>query len=715
MLFRSLLFLFLVVCTSGMLHAQAKQRKADDHYAKLEYFSAAPVYAELARNTISGKGKLNWENVRRAAISYKHIFQYSTARYYYDKLHETNRLTEEDYVEYIDLLRVIGKYDVAQLLLEDAVKVYPNNNFVQLLKDKNQEFGYLLADSSIYYIEPLSINSGMGDFCPAFYNDGILFMSKAKNAGFLNGKYGWDNSYFINMLFSSYDVDSSLNKPKVLKDAFFSRAHDGPVSFSPDGNTMVITKNTLGKHNDKEVVVLAIYFSQKINGEWQEVTPFPFNNPAYNVGHACFSADGNRIYFASDQPGGQGGADLYYSEKNGNSWGDPVNLGTTVNTDQDELFPYVSGTTLYFSSKGHFGIGGLDVFHIPLDLKGKALNMGAPINTSYDDFGIIAQQDEKGGFFSSNRGDFVDRIYSWTRKDPLLFFEGTLLADYEVDEPFVNHYVVMTDATEQRTDTLYTDSLGKFTAQLYMNHDYHFSSAEKYFQLEAPIDASTQGLVKDSTLTGTLLLQPLIIDVVLRVVEKGTNKPIAGAKTTVGNPVTLKDTVLYTNEEGTARLVVDRFTEYQAHATKRGYVDDQTMFMTNDEDDKVIELLLQLPQIKKGDKFKLENIFYDYNKSTLRPESMAALDKLAVFIIDNKLKIELSSHTDARGSLAGNQKLSQARAQSCVDYLIKKGVPSANIVAKGYGETQLINHCKDGVTCSEADHQANRRTEIKIL
>ncbi len=540
-------------------------------------------------------------------------------------------------------------------------------------------------------------------------------MSKSKNAGFLNGKYGWDNSYFINMLFSSYDIDSSLNKPKVLKDAFFSRAHDGPVSFSPDGKSMVITKNTLGKHDDKEVVVLAIYFSKLIDSVWQEVTPFQFNNQAYNVGHACFSADGNRIYFASDQPGGFGGADLYYSDKNGDSWSEPVNLGENINTDQDELFPHVTSTTLYFSSKGHFGIGGLDVFSTNISLNGAVLNMGAPINTSFDDFGIIALPSEKGGFFSSNRGDFVDRIYSWTRKDPLIFFDGGIYANYTEKEPFINHYLVMKDITTLETDTLFTDSTGRFQTQLFVNHDYIFKTEEQYFELKAPLNISTAGIIKDTTLTGDLLLDPLTIIVSLKVIEKGTNIPIANAKTTVFSFLTGKDTVMMTNTVGLVTLQVDRFTEYQAHAGKRGYVDDQTKFKTDDQGDKVIELLLQLPQIKKGDKFKLENIFYDYNKSTLRPESAASLDKLAEFLIENKLKIELASHTDARGSITGNQKLSQARAQSCVDYLIKKGVPKTSIIAKGYGETQLINRCKDGVTCSEEEHQANRRTEVRIL
>ncbi len=708
-----LLLTLLFQCFIGF--GQAKLRKADELYARLEYYSCAPIYVDLAKKTISGKGTPNWETVRRAAYSNKQLFLYNRSRFYYGKLHETNRLTELDYVEYIDLLRTIGKYDIADLMLEDATKTFPQNNFVQLLKDKNSNFGYLLADSAIYSINPLSINSGLGDFCPTFFEKGILYMSKAKNAGFLNQRYGWDNSYFINMLYSPYDLDSSLNKGKVLKDAFFSRAHDGPVSFSPDGTKMVITKNTLGKHDEKEIVVLAIYFAQKVNGVWSDLKPFEHNNQGYNVGHACFSADGKRIYFASDAPNATGGADLYYSEETNGSWSAPVNLGSTVNTDQDELFPFVTDNTLYFSSKGHYGIGGLDIFATSLSLDGTIRNMGFPINTSYDDFGIIAKQDEKGGFFSSNRGDFVDRIYSWTKKDPIIQFEGGLYAAYTTPEPFPNHWVVMKDNTINTSDTLFTDSIGKFKTTLQLNHTYTFSSEELYFKLDQPLAISAEGIVRDTTLKGDIFLKPLTIMVTLKVVERGTKAPIASAKTSVLNPITKKDTLLITNSEGLVSLQVDRFTDYLAHASKRGYVDDEAKFTTESETDKVIELLLQLPLIKKGDKFKLENIFYDYNKSTLRPESTAALDKLAIFIKENKLKIELSSHTDARGSDTYNQKLSQARAQSCVDYLLKKGVSKNSIVAKGYGEVQLLNQCKSGVVCSEADHQINRRTEIKIL
>lgn len=696
--------------------AQAKVKLAEEHFNRLEYYQAAPIYAELANKSINGKTKQpHWDHVRRAAYTYKQLFQYNQSKYYYSKLHDANQLTEADYVEYIDILRTIGKYDVAEDLLADAYRVYPNNNFVATLKERNKQFGHLLQDSSRYSIEALSINSGKGEFCPTFYESGLLYMSKAKNAGFLNTKYSWDNAYFINMLYSPYDIDSTLIAGKVIKDAFFSRAHDGPVSFSPDGNTMVITKNTLGKHKKDTLVVLALYFSQKVNGEWKECTPFPYNNPKYNVGHACFANDGKRIYFASDAPGGRGEADLYYSDLINGKWTEPVNLGPKINTEQDDLFPFVLDDMLYFSSNGHFGIGGLDVFQVNLATDGSVNNMGYPMNTSYDDFGIIALPGNKSGFFSSNRGDFIDRIYEWKLEDPKITFQGSLMAQYEGLEPMGNHTIIVKDLTLNSLDTIVTDESGSFSVPIVFNHQYHMLAEQPYFKLSKDIAFNTSGILRDTAIIDSIFLKPTHILVKLKVVEKGTGKIIPLAKVSIRNANTGEELSMLTDSTGMVEMQVPRWAAFVAHASKKRYVDGEANFNTTDENNKIITLLLELPPIRRGDIFTLENIFYDYNKASLRPESTASLDKLAAFIIENNVKIELSSHTDARGTDSYNMKLSQARAQSCVDYLLQKGVPKANIIAKGYGETKLLNRCKNGIVCTEEEHQANRRTEIKIL
>ncbi len=226
---------------------------------------------------------------------------------------------------------------------------------------------------------------------------------------------------------------------------------------------------------------------------------------------------------------------------------------------------------------------------------------------------------------------------------------------------------------------------------------------------------SALNIVKDTIIRCELALKPTTIQIHLRVTEERSGKVISQAKTSLTDYSINKDTSSFTNEQGIVTFKADRNKTYWAYASKKGYKDDNTAFNTTNENDKVIDLELRLPPIVKGDRFKLENIFYDLNKSTLRPESKIALDKLADFILKNDLKIELSAHTDARGSDAYNLKLSQARAQSCVDYLISKGVKKSNITAKGYGETKLINKCKNNVTCPEDMHQENRRTEVKIL
>ena len=247
------------------------------------------------------------------------------------------------------------------------------------------------------------------------------------------------------------------------------------------------------------------------------------------------------------------------------------------------------------------------------------------------------------------------------------------------------------------------------------NEKYTFSSSKEEFKLKEPVSLQVNSATQDTTYKVELILLPTRITIALRIIAKDTRLPLEGATAIVTSLETKDDTTLVTNKQGLVTLNVDRNKSYNTFASKKGYLDAEKVFSTTSEDGKIIELELALTPIKKGEKFKLENIFYDLNKSTLREESMASLDKLADFILKNDLRIELSAHTDSRGSATYNQKLSQARAQSCVDYLLKKGVKTANIKAKGYGESQLVNKCKDGVSCEEELHQENRRTEVKIL
>lgn len=697
---------------------QLKAKMANEHFERMEYSLCVEMYDELANKLLKEKtgNDVEWDYVRRSAICHYNLFEMRKSTEMFDHLKSANRLTEKDRETYIQALRYNGNYKESEAVIHESLTLHPNNPFFKRLSESKNEFNRLFEDSSFFSISDAGINSGMGDFAPSYCPNGITYASKSENTKAINPSYGWDNSYYINLKLAEKNSDSTLKKGVLLKHEFLSKAHDGPVSFNRKGNYMVITKNTLGTKKGKDVIVLSLYFSKLVEGEWTELIPFVYNNSEYNVGHAVFAENDKALYFCSDKPGGYGEADIYVSRLTANNeWSEPVNLGPTINTDQNELFPFVYDNTLYFSSNGHFGLGGLDLFEKQLSTSEKPHNIGYPVNTAYDDFGLIVDTTSLRGYFSSNRIDNIDRIYRFNKRPINVNLIGVVYAKYKENEPLSNQTITILNQTTNQTSTTTSNEFGQFSSKIKLNEEYKIITEKEEFILMKEALVSTQGIKKDSTFYCELALKPTTIQVHLRVVEQRTGKVIPLAKTSVTDYSINKDTTMMTNESGTVTMKVDRNKSYWAHASKKGYMDDNVAFNSANENDKVIDLELRLPPIVKGDRFKLENIFYDLNKSTLRPESMLALDKLADFILKNDLRIELSAHTDARGSDAYNLKLSQARAQSCVDYLITKGVKKSNIIAKGYGETKLINKCKNGVTCPEDMHQENRRTEVKIL
>lgn len=694
---------------------QLKQKMADEHFSLMEYARCVDMYDELAGKCLSGKPKGNWDNVRKAAEAHYHLFEMQEACNYYQSLQKAQKLDENDRMLYVHALRYLGQYDESNALIKESALLHPGNTYFQRMQSETDHFNRLFADSAFYRLHKASVNSGAGEFGAAYYNQSLVYVTKSVNPGFVTPAYGWDNDFYLNLMQSTFGADSVLSEGKLLRKPFLTRAHDGPVSFNADGTEMVITRNNPGRRHGKEIIVLALFFSQYKEGVWSEPVPFEYNHSDYNVGHGVFDESGQHLYFVSEAPGGRGGADLYVSERSGNGWSTPKNLGSAINTERDELFPFVRNDTLYFASNGHFGLGGLDIFEADLKRIAPPHNIGYPVNSSADDFGLIFDRSGILGFLSSNRGDNVDRLYHVKKRPVHVFLEGEVFEKYTALETVPNQQVWIRNLFTQELDSLVTDENGHFRTQLILNQRYRIYTRKQDFILLEDANASTEGIRKDSTLHCRLVLKPTTIHVHLRVIEKESRKVIPLANVSVTDYGLNRDTAMVANEQGMVTMITDRNKVLWAHGSKKGFIDADVSFNTTNENDRVIDLELELPLIKKGEKFKLENIFYDLNKSTLRPESMTALDKLADFIISNNLRIELSAHTDSRGSNSYNQKLSQARAQSCVDYLIKKGVKPANIKAMGYGESQLVNRCKDGVTCTEDEHQENRRTEVKIL
>lgn len=712
---KHIIIIGLIILSNTSVFSQLKQKMADQFFSRMEYFECVEMFNELATKTMKGKGVENLENVRRAAISNYNLFRMEKAIHYYEFLDRKGNISEQDREYYIQALRFIGKYKEAENLIGISQSLYPSNIYFSKQAFELKDFNSLFSDSANISIKKTNINSIYGDFAPTYYQKGLVYATKSKNTEVLNGRYKWDNSFYVSLLQSSFNADTTVDNGKLLRHQFLDKAHDGPVAFTRDEQKMVITKNIFGKRKGKDVVVLALYFSEMKDGKWTDLVPFEYNNNDYNVGHGSFSDDGNTLYFISDMEGGLGQTDIYFSKLENGKWSKPENLGPTYNTNLKEMFPYVIGDKLYFSSSGHFGLGGLDLFEADLKKGEKPRNMGYPINTSADDFALICDETGLNGFYSSNRENAIDQIYSFVRKNIQVELIVSIYEKYDINEAVPNQVVFLHNLTTGTKDEYYTNNEGKLHLLIKQNEEYKISTAKDEFNLLREEKVSSFGVERDSVLTTDLFLLPTKITIALRVIAKDTRLPLNEATTTISHFAAKWDTVLVTNEHGLVTLNVDRNKNFWAYGAKKGYIDAEKGFSTSNEDGKIIELELELTPIKKGEKFKLENIFYDLNKSTLRPESMASLDKLADFIIKNELKIELSAHTDSRGSAVYNQKLSQARAQSCVNYLLTKGVAKTQINAKGYGESQLVNGCKDNVKCTEEEHQENRRTEVKIL
>jgi outer membrane protein OmpA-like peptidoglycan-associated protein len=456
----------------------------------------------------------------------------------------------------------------------------------------------------------------------------------------------------------------------------------------------------------------------------------PFNDREYSVGHAALTADGQTLYFSSDKPGGYGGVDLYKSvrDQSGN-WSAPVNLGPTVNTSGDEMFPFVANDgTLYFSSNGHLGLGGLDVFSsAPVkDGWSKPENLGYPINTNWDDFNYIIDKDNKTGYFASNRdknadpaahGD--DDIYKFVKKGIEVC---GLVYDAKTNDPIEGAKVVMYEVKDEK-GTKMTNKDGNFCFAGSPKRVYKFVATKAgYLPNEVTVETDDKPvsvkipMVKE----GGINLEVLVLD-------KKTREPLDMANVKLVNTATGKEEKQQTNPEGKVYYSLDPNATYRIEGSK-DLPDPEMKYLTVSTTTSTVGktppatlyVTLELEKVRKGVAIKIENIYYDLDKWFIRPDAAKELDKLVKVLQDNPtMEIELSSHTDCRATIKYNATLSAKRAEAAVQYIASRGVSLNRMIAAGYGESRLVNKCAcEGtmvVPCTDDEHQANRRTEFKIL
>lgn len=642
--------LFLLIVSSLYSCKSAKSSDAEEKQRIGEYYEAAAIYRKVYTKTSPKKRDLRGYIAYRMAECNRLINNTAKATSAYMNAIRYDYPDSTVYLRMGQMLQKTGRYP-------EAIKnydIYMENDPSNLLAINGIQ-GCELApgwkkNPTRYEVRRMDkFNSRRGEFSPMLAGDKydqLYFASsrsKDKDAK-VSAITGQNNN---NLFLVKQDEKGAWLAPVELEDEVNTEYDEGTPSFSPDGNTMYYTYCAQDPEGPRTA---EIYISTRSSAKWGKGTRATIVKDSVTaLGHPSISPDGKYLYFVSDAVGGFGGKDIFRARVAGNDFGPMENLGEEINTPGDEMFPYVrDSVTLYFASNGHPGMGGLDLFKATQDSTGKwnVENLGAPINSMADDFGITFAGKEERGFFCSNRNDArgYDHIYSFERPTITIFIEGIV---NDVDE--------------------------------------------------YPIEDAT-----------------------VRIVGKdGLNVKV---------PV---------KKDGTYRVELERDIRYVMMASARGYLNQNYELHTGPEEKNETYIVdFFLSPISKP--VVIDNIFYDFDKATLRPESKKALDEMIKMLNDNpNVTIELGAHTDRKGTDQYNERLAQRRAQSVVDYLIAGGIEAARLEAKGYGESvpktinkkmaKQFDFLKEGDVLTEefilalppeqqeiAD-QINRRTEFKVL
>ncbi len=619
-------------------------QKAEEAYELYRFAEAAQLYGKLYSKTRKKEKKA--EYAFRAAEAYRRANRYREAVTWYKKAVRFEYPDPKAAYYLARMQAAIGDFDEALATLEQYLSQHPDDDEAHAwktqldkLKDWNPD-----EDSRFVVTNFRKANSSANDFSPALFKGGLMFASDRDEAT-SKKTYEWTGNRHSDLFVlkrirvgrgkkATYKWGDVTRLPEPINTPF----NEGTVTFGPKDAFMLYTQCN---GPDGRATNCRIMIARVRGGRWSDPKVLPLcKDSTVNYGHPSLSADGRKLFFVSDMPGGYGGKDIwvsFYSRK-AKTWGDPVNLGPVINTPNDEMFPFIyNDTILYFASNGHNSIGGLDIFmsHGEGTRWSKPKNLMPPVNTTSDDFGLIFDESGEKGFFTSNRpnGKGQDDIYEFYLK-PLVFTLDGHVYDAETKEPIDSATVVL---------TIYPDTTRK-EIQLSDSAGYYFYK-----------------------------LRPE--------------------------------------------------TKYTVEARKTGYYSSNLEVVSTIGLEKsqhfVRDLYLKMIKLTA---ITIEGIYYGLDSFNLRPESIPVLDSLVDVMKRNPyLVIEIGSHTDCRASYEYNLELSQKRAQSVVDYLVAKGIDPERLVAKGYGETQLVNNCAcengrgPGLKCSEEEHQANRRTTFRVL
>ena len=578
-------------------------------------------------------------------------------------------------------------------------------------------------DSADFSVERLdSINTIASDISPCQVGNQLYYSSVRKpwweRQHRLKKNMAFYNQYMVPLSEAGQIINGVDRK---LVPGLGENYHQGPVSYcAKTGELFVTVSNTINPDSVQQMIVradirLRLIIMKNKSGIWEKTEEMPFNDKRYHFAHPAISVTGDTLIFSSDIPGGKGKSDLYMSIRKSGHWNTPSNLGNTVNTSGNEMYPtFLPGGLLSFASDGHqSGKGSQDIWYTTFPVITEVKNAGDKINTQFDDFGLIINPNLKVGYLSSNRqakgSDDIFRVdVKW-----LMSTLKVICYDLRTKTTLPATNVELRDSNGKTIDMKVTNNEGsvEFLVELLKKYQIY---AENTTYIPQVKDLAIKNSVSDLLQQENIFLKKAASYLTISVVDKDTRQIIPNAAIDITEGI--YDQSQISKENGSVKMKLNESTSYTFVASAERYFEKTAKFKSETKDPGEYTLTIEIEKLEVGKQIVLEDLYYDVNKYNIRPDAAVVLDKLAKLLKENPdINIEVGSHTDCRAPADYNLRLSQNRSESVVNYLVSKGITRTRLVPKGYGESRLVNKCADRIPCTEEEHQANRRTVIEIL
>ncbi|WP_372641210.1 OmpA family protein [Ancylomarina sp.] len=712
---RFVLFFILLAISSASFSQKLSVRSGDREFDDFNYKKAIEYY-EYALKYDSENAHV----IRRLAQSYHKMNHNDKATEYFELLIENQNKEDSDLILLGAFLKERGRYGQAKLAYQRYLDKHPGDKGIRKEVENVKKFEKETLKDLICELKSSPFNSIYTDFSPAYYKENMIFSSGRQSKDYRNDKYDWNGEFFLD-LFVYDDTQDSQNQIARFGNSIGSKFHEGAICFSSDFKKMFFTRSNYFKgklKRDKNGVNnLKIFIAEENKGRWKVIAEFPYNSDEYSVGHPSLSNDGKVLYFVSNMPGGFGGTDIYRCYLIDGEWSKPENLGNLVNTKGDEMFPHFnSNNSLFFSSNGHAGRGGLDLYVVnTYGREFKPGHLGSPMNSSADDFSLVMHPDGRVGHFASNRNGGLgeDDIYSFEiEKDNRV----NLVIKDSLNENFVIPDQISL-IKPKGVDVKYNDEKNQYSFDIKGEQVYQILVEKAGYY---PVDTVLFSHILDPEMTHYFKLKERN-DLPETKVNFATKDYSSGELLVPDILQIIEPKIIDLHPElgfGNYAVKLEKNINYRVFAKKDGYYALDFSFLTSDS---VVNINHELSMRLMSEKDikneflpdELATVYFDYDKSNVKEEAFDNIDKVVDLLKKNdKLMVTLVARADARGTSEYNDALAFRRAAATREFFVKGGIDINRVVILALGESSPFDRL-EGQTLKDW-YRINRCVDFEL-